>query len=321
MRAVLHDAYGGPEVLRIDDVPRPTIGPDEVLVEVHASTVNRTDTGYRSATPWIARAYSGWRRPTHRITGAEFAGVVVDIGGEVTRFATGDRVFGVNIETFGAHAEHMRMRAGGAIARIPDGVSFEAAAAVSDGVVLANNYVTKSALAPGRSLCVYGASGSIGTAAVQLAKESGAHVTAICTADTLDLLRRLGADDVIDHRAVDFTALGRRWDVIIDAVGKRSFRQCRRSLTPGGVYFHTELGFLWTNPLLALAIGWTPGRTAPFAVPHYRTADIELVARLMAEGRFQAVVDRTYPLDQIVDAHRFVETGTKVGNVVITVRD
>ena len=321
MRAVVYDRYGAPDVLHLDDLPRPVPAAGEVLVEVHAATVNRTDAGYRSGKPWIARAFSGWRGPKHRVTGGEFAGVVVEAGADVTRFAVGDRVFGVNIETFGAHAEYMTMRADGAIAAMPDGVSFVEAAAVPDGVVLANNYLTKSALGPGRTLCVYGASGSIGTAAVQLAKESGAHVTAVCTAETLELLQRLGADEVIDHRAVDFTTLGRQWDVIVDAVGKRSFRQCRRSLAPGGVYFHTELGFLWTNPIVGLLTARTPGRRAPFAVPFYRTPDIELVAGLMAAGRFQAVIDRTYPLEQIVEAHRFVETATKVGNVVITIRD
>ncbi len=321
MRAVVQDRYGKPEVLRIEAVERPAPLPGEVLVAVHASTVNRTDTGFRSAKPWISRAFSGWRGPKHRITGAEFAGVVVEAAGDVTDFAVGDRVFGVNIESFGAHAEYMRMRAAGAIARLPDGISFDEGAAVSDGVVLANNYLQRCALGPDRTICVYGASGSIGTAAVQLARQTGAHVTAVCTSDTLDLVRSLGADEVFDHAAIDFTTLGRKWDVILDAVGKRSFRQCRTSLTKHGIYFNTELGFLWANPLIAVVTRWLPGRSAPFPIPRYGKPDIESVAALLADGRFRAVIDRRYPLEQIADAHRFVETATKIGNVVITIAE
>ena len=321
MRAAVHDRYGPPEVLRIERVLRPVPAAGEVLVEVHASTVNRSDTGFRSARPWVSRAFSGWRRPKHRVTGAEFAGVVVEVAADVADFVVGDRVFGVNGETYGAHAEYMTMRAAGAIVRLPDGVTFDEGAAMCDGMVLADTYVSRSALAPGRSVCIYGASGSIGTAAVQLAAVTGARVTAVCTAETMELVRSLGADEVYDHRAVDFTTLGRQWDVIIDAVGKRSFRQCRRSLSPGGVYFNTDLGYLWSNPLVALATKVLPGRNAPFPLPVYRKDRIERLAALVAEGRYRAVIDRRVPLDQIVAASHHVETATKIGNVVITVRE
>jgi NADPH:quinone reductase-like Zn-dependent oxidoreductase len=307
-------------VLHVDDVPRPVPTGDQVLVAVHHSTVTRTDIAFRAGTPYLTRAFSGWRTPKHTVTGSEFAGVVAEVGPDVTEFTVGERVFGANVRTYGAHAEFMTIPQGDAITKVPDGISLADATAVPDGVVLALPYLRWAELGHRHRILVYGASGSIGTAAVQLAKhEFGAHVTAVCTADTLDLARSLGADEVIDHRATDFTRNGQTYDVILDAVGKRTFRQCRRSLTPKGVYLNTDLGFLCQNPLIALATSRLPIRRMAFPLPRYRKADIELAARMLAAGTYRPVVDRSYPLDDIVAANEYVATATKVGNVVIDI--
>jgi NADPH:quinone reductase-like Zn-dependent oxidoreductase len=320
MRAATHATYGPPSVLHIDDVPRPTPIGDQVLVAVHHSTVTRSDIAFRAGKPYVTRAVSGLRRPKHTITGSEFAGVVAEIGADVTQFAVGDRVFGANVRTYGAHAEFMTIPEGDAITKVPDGVSLAGAAAVPDGVVLALPYLRWADLGPQHRILVYGASGSIGTAAVQLAKhEFGAHVTAVCTAETLELARSLGADEVLDHRVTDFTKIGETYDIVFDAVGKRTFRECRRLLVPKGVFLNTDLGFLWQNPFIALATSRLPMRRMAFPLPHYRKADLELAARMLVAGTYRPVVDRSYPLDEIIAANAFVETATKVGNVVVDV--
>ena len=320
MRAVVHHQYGGPEVLSITDVPQPAPAPDEVLIEVHAAAVNRTDTGFRVGTPIIVRFFSGWRRPKRPILGTEVAGVVEAVGDAVDRFAVGDRVFGVNANRFGTHAEFVCMRQTAPLAKLPDSMSFVEGAGVCDGVILAQNYLRKVDLGPQHRIVVYGASGAIGTAAVQLAKRSGAHVTAVCSTKNLDLMRQLGADEVIDYTTTDFTQNGQIYDIVFDAVGKHSYRRCRRSLVKRGTYMATDLGPWWQNPLLALATKWLPVRTVLFPIPPYRQADVELVADLFGKGEYQPVIDRTYPLDQVVAATTYVETEQKTGNVVLVIR-
>lgn len=321
MRAVVHDRYGSVDVLRLADVPLPVPTDGEVLVEVHRASVNRTDVAYRAGTPWVSRAFTGWRRPKRPVSGTEFAGVVVEVGHGVSNLAVGDRVLGVNVVHEGTHAEYVAVPAHGCIARLPDSVSFDEGAAVVDGIVLADNYLAHAAVGPDHRICVYGASGSIGSAAVQLAKRHyGAHVTAVTTAATVELVRSLGADEVIDHESVDFTRTGATYDVVLDAVGKRTYGQCRRLLVPRGTYYHTDLGPGWQNPFLALATAKLPVRRLGFPLPHYTQARAELAATLLAAGTYRAVIDRTYPLDELAEASRYVETGRKVGNVVVVVR-
>ena len=228
MRAVVNTEYGGPDVLRILDVERPVPADDEVLVEVHATTVNRTDCGFRAPAPWFIRLFAGLRRPRRTILGTEFAGVVAEVGPAVTEFAVGDEVFGVNADRFGAHAEYLCVRESAPIAPKPSGMSFEEAAAVCDGAILAMTCLTWPHLRAGQSILIYGASGSIGTAGVQLAKHIGAHVTAVCNTDNVEVVRSLGADEVIDYTVEDFTANGQTYDVVFDAVGKKSFAGVQR---------------------------------------------------------------------------------------------
>src|SRR5262245_2946505 len=315
MRAVVQDRYGPPEVLLIEELEPPVPNADEVLVRVHASTVTRTDCGFRGASPFFSRAFTGLRRPKRRVVGMELAGVVEAVGGAVTEFAPGDRVFGLR---GGANAELVCVREQGALAHMPYGIGFEQAAPLSDGPSIANACLQSAPVREGQRVAVYGASGSIGTAAVQLAKASGADVTAVCDTERLELVRSLGADEVVDYTRDDFTKNGRTYDVIFDAVGKHSFRRCRDVLKPGGTYLETDLGYLWHVPALALATRWIGDKRVRLTIPKYTKEDILLVKRLVEEGAYQAVIDRTYPLEQIVEATRYVEAGHKTGNVVLT---
>jgi NADPH:quinone reductase-like Zn-dependent oxidoreductase len=321
MRAVVYTKYGAPDVLHVEEVERPIPAANEVLVRVHATTVNRTDSGFRTGRPVITRAFSGVFRPRYRILGSEFAGVVEAAGDAVTSFAVGDRVFGVKSSRFGAHADYVCVPESAPIATMPDDVGFNEAAAVCDGVVLALANLRRAKVGRGTRILVYGASGSIGTAGVQLAKHLGAHVTAVCTGENLDLVRSLGADAVIDYTATDFTAIGETYDVVFDAVGKTSFRRCRRLLVPGGIYLSTDLGFLWHVPFLALITRVLPGRNVSLPVPSYRKAEVILAKELIEKGEYRPVVDRCYPLEQVVAATAYVDSQQKVGNVVLTLVD
>ncbi len=319
MKAIVHTRYGGPEVLSVQEVERPVPAPDEVLVRVHATTVNRTDCGFRSATPWFARFFTGWRAPRNPVLGSEFAGEVVEVGPDVTEFAVGDRVFGVNQRTFAANAEFMRNRERDPITTMPPGLTYAEAAAVPDGIVLGRTCLTAAGVGPGTRLLVYGASGSIGSAAVQLAKHLGADVTAVCDTAGLDVVRSLGADRVIDYTQEPFLEPGIRYDVIFDAVGKLSFRRVRRSLTPDGVYATTDLGWLWHQPLMSIATRLVGRQRAMLPLPSYRKDHVLFAKELLESGAYRPVIDRRYALEDAVEATRYVETGRKIGNVVLEV--
>jgi NADPH:quinone reductase-like Zn-dependent oxidoreductase len=317
MRAVVHDRYGPPDVLRLEEVERPVPEADEVLVRIHATTVTRTDTGLRSAEYFISRFVTGLLRPKQRISGMELAGEVEAVGEAVTEFEVGDRVFGV--KGFGAHAEFVCMRESAPLAHMPAGMSFEEAAAVCDGAALALACLRKAGSLEARSVLVYGASGSVGTAGVQLAEYLGAHVTAVCNTKNVELLRSLGAHEVIDYLQEDFTRNGKTYDVVFDAVGKHSFRRCRGSLKRGGTYVSTDLGFLGHVPLLALVTRWIGNRKVALGITKYSKQDVLLLKDLVEAGKYRAVIDRRYPLEDVVEATRYVETGQKTGNVVLTV--
>jgi NADPH:quinone reductase-like Zn-dependent oxidoreductase len=315
MKAVLHDRYGPPEVLRIDQVPRPVPADDELLVRVRASTVTRSDCGYRSATPFFARAFTGLRRPKQPIVGSELAGIVEETGSAVTEFAVGDEVFGLRS---GANAEYVCVRTGGPVAHKPGSLSFAEAAALPDGASIARACLAKVELGPATRIVVYGATGAIGTAGVQLAKAAGAHVTAVCDAKNVELVRSLGADVVIDYGRKDFTRNGEVYDVVFDAVGKHSFRRCRRSLKTGGTFIATDLGWGWHVPFLALATRLLGSKRVTLPIPKYTKEDVLHVKTLVEAGKYHPVIDRVYPLEQVVEATRYVETGQKTGNVVLT---
>jgi NADPH:quinone reductase-like Zn-dependent oxidoreductase len=316
MKAVVCDRYGPPEVLRLEEVERPVPEEDELLVKIHATTVNRTDTGVRSAEFFVSRFFTGLLRPKRQIPGMEFAGEVEAVGAAVNEFEVGDHVFGV--KGFGAHAEYLCIRESGPVTHKPTAMTFEEAAAVCDGAALALACLRKAGPLEGRKVLVYGASGSVGTAGVQLAKHFGAHVTAVCNTKSVELVRSLGADEVVDYLQEDFTKNGQTYDVVFDAVGKHSFRRSRGSLRPGGTFVDTDPGFMWHLPLLALLTRWIGSKKASMGMTRYSKQDVVFLKELIEAGKYRAVIDRRYPLEDVVDATRYVETGQKTGNVVLT---
>ncbi len=324
MRAVVYDRYGPPDVLRLEDVERPVPEEDEVLVRIHATTVTRADCATREANRRsgvlvsdISRLISGIRRPRQRILGTELAGEVEAAGAAVTEFAVGDHVFGSSGFSFGAHAEFICMREGARIAHKPAGMTFEEAAAICDGALNALWCLRLANLRKDQRILIYGASGAIGTAGVQLAKYFEADVTAVCNTKNLELVRSLGADRVVDYTREDFTKNGETYDVIFDAVGKHSFRRCRSSLKPGGSYLATD-GL--RNLILALWTRRIGDKKVIFSIPpRYTKKDVLFLKDLLEAGKYRAVIDRSYPLEDVVDATRYVETEQKTGNVVLTV--
>jgi NADPH:quinone reductase-like Zn-dependent oxidoreductase len=317
VRAVVYDRYGAPDVQRLEDVERPVPKEDEVLVRIHATTVTRTDCGWRIGSPFFTRLFLGLRRPKREILGMELAGEVEAVGAAVTEFELRDQVFGVT--GFGAHAEFVCIREDAALAHKPAGMTFEEAAAVCDGACTALSCLKSADLRKGRSILIYGASGSIGTAAVQLARYFEADVTAVCSTKDVELVRSLGADRVIDYTQEDFTKNSETYDVVFDAVGKHSFRRSRRSLKPGGIYIDTDLGFMWHVPLLDLLTRRIGDKTVKLGIAKYTKKDVLLLKELIEAGKYRAVIDRCYPLEDVVDATRYVETEQKTGNVVLRV--
>jgi NADPH:quinone reductase-like Zn-dependent oxidoreductase len=320
MRAVVHDRYGPPEVLRIDEVERPVPREDEVLVRVHASTVTRGDAmGVRSVEYRFTRIFTGIRRPRRTIFGSEFAGRVEEVGATATEFRAGDEVFGIE---GGASAEYVTAPERGAIAQKPTGLTYEEAAAVPDGSLLALTCLRPASPLQGKVVLVYGAAGSIGTAAIQLLTHHfDAEVTAVCDTKDVELVRSLGAEEVVDRLRQDFTKSGATYDVIFDAVGKHSFRRCRRSLKPGGIYITVDLGFMYHVPFLALFTRFVGSGRAKLGIGRYRKDDLILVKELVESGKYRPVIDRSYALDEVVEAARYVEAGQKSGNVVLRVSE
>ena len=314
MRAAVHERYGPPEVLRITEVERPAPQEGEVLVRVHASSVTRSDCGVRNNEYFFARVFTGLRRPKRTIAGMEFAGVVEEVGPAVTQFAAGDEVFGIK---GGANAEYVCVRESGVIAHKPARLRFEEAAGLVDGGLSALTMLPALGPVDGRHIVVFGAGGSIGSASVQVAKQLGARVTAVCHTDQVELMRSLGADEVVDYLQEDWTRRG-IYDGVLDAVGKSSFRKARRALKPGAAYVSADLGYMWHLPLLILPTRWFGSRKAKLGIVHYRQEDLVRLRELIEAGGYRPVIDRTYPLDDVVDATRYVETGQKTGNVVLT---
>jgi NADPH:quinone reductase-like Zn-dependent oxidoreductase len=319
MKAAVHTRYGPPDVVRIAEVEKPAVKDNQVLVKVHATTVNRTDSGLRAAKPFVNRFFTGLRRPRVTILGNEFAGEVEAVGRGVTSFEVGDRVFGYNGTRFGAHAEYLAMPDDGSLATMPAKATFEEAAASTEGSHYALSLIRKAKIRSGQDVLVYGATGAIGSAAVQLLKGLGAKVTAVCDTKNIELVRGLGADRVIDYTAADFTRDEQTYDVVLDAVGKSSFGRCRRLLKPRGIYLSSDLGPLSQNPILALITPLLRGKRVMFPIPRDDQEMVRYFKGLIESGEFRPLIDRRYRLDQIVEAYGYVETGQKIGNVVISV--
>ena len=321
MKAFTYDRYGPPEVVHLEEVPMPEIQPEEILVEVHATTVNRSDCGFRKADPFIARFFTGLFGPKRRILGSEFSGKVVDIGNKVTRFKVGDEVFGHTGDQLGAHAEYLKIHQDHTVVRKPENLDHLEAASITDGAMLAWNYLRLIHFKRDHRILINGATGSIGSAGLQLAKYMGADVAAVGNTPNLNLLKRLGADRVYDYLNEDFTRSGHEFDVVFDAVGKSTFGKCKRILRKKGTYYSTELGPWAQNPFLHLITPMVGGKQVRFPIPINRIEDFMFFEKVIREGKYQPIVDRVYPFERIHDAYHYVETGMKTGNVVIQLKE
>jgi NADPH:quinone reductase-like Zn-dependent oxidoreductase len=317
MKAIIHKQYGPPEVAKLTEVPKPVPGENEVLIKVHYATVNRTDCGFRSAEYFISRFWSGLFRPKYQTLGNEFSGVIEMIGSKVKNFSVGDRVFGYNDEHFGAHAEFMIMAEDEAMVHMPVALSFKEAAPIFEGAHYALCDIRAAKVQAGDNVLVYGATGAIGSAAVQLLKYFGANVTAVCSTPHLEMVKSLGADFVLDYTREDFTKVNQKFSFIFDAVGKTSIGKCRRIMSDSGVYISTELGEYGQNVFLALIPRFLVKKRVLFPLPLTKKEDMIFLRDLAVNGNFKPVIDREFTLDQIVEAYSFVETGQKVGNVLI----
>jgi NADPH:quinone reductase-like Zn-dependent oxidoreductase len=322
MRGVVATRYGPPDVLHIEEVAKPIPDDDEVLIQIRATIVGPPDSAAREGTPLPIRFFSGLRRP-NAIPGDVFAGEIESVGRNVARFAPGDAVFGTAAPGSGAHAQYLCLPEDGALAIMPSNLTYSEAAAVCDGGLTAMEFLKAHAnIRAGKSILVNGASGSVGTAAVQIAKEMGATVTGVCSTTNAELVQSLGADSVIDYTQTDFTTTGETYDVIFDAVGKRSYSACKDSLNTGGRYLTTVL-----SVGILLQMVWTRlfgNKRAIFAATGLASTNTKrghLVALrdLVEAGTFRPVIDREYSLDDIAEAHRYVDTGHKTGSVVVTV--
>lgn len=323
MRAAVYERYGAPDVVRIIETDEPAPTEHEVLVRVEASVVGVTDGAGRSGTPRFARLFFGLVKPKHPVLGSDFAGVVERVGARVGRFAPGDRVFGTIAPASGAHAELLTIAEDGPIVHVPEQLDQAGAAAIVDGFLTALPFLRDFArVRAGQTVLVNGAAGTVGSAAVQLAKHYGATVIGVCSAANEQLVRSLGADQVIDRARDDFTDERGAYDVIFDAVGKRSFGACRAALTEHGIYLSTvpsaailvqALATRWFGRGRRAAITFTGLRAAEL-----KAADLALLVDLVERGAIVPVIDRVVPFDDIVEAHRRVDTGRKAGSVVLT---
>jgi NADPH:quinone reductase-like Zn-dependent oxidoreductase len=323
MKAIVQTKYGSPAVLQIKEVEKPVPAANEVLVKIYATTVETTDTIFRGGKVFSARMATGPLKPNYTIPGSEFAGEIEAVGKDVTRFKAGDQVFGTAAPSTGSHAEYIALPEDGAIAIKPDSMTYEEAVSIHPGALTAlPNLQGAAHIQRGQKILIIGASGSIGTSAVQLAKSFGAEVTGVSSTANVDLVKSLGADKVIDYKQEDFTQNGETYDIIFDSVGKSSFSQAKRSLKSGGIYLTTIL-----SPAILLQMLWTSkfgNKTAKIVFAGLRSTSekndyLTLLLKLVETGKFKPIIDQSYPLERIADAHSYVETGHKVGNVVLTV--
>jgi len=319
MKAIVYTKYGSPDVLQLKEVAKPTPKDNEVLVKIYATTVNRTDCATIRAKPFFARLLTGIFKPKKQIPGTEFAGNIEAVGKNVRFLKVGDKVFGFDDQGSGSHAQYMTISEDKALTTIPRNITYEQAAASTEGAHYAYNFIKKVNLKSGQKVLVNGATGAIGSAAVQFLKYFGVNVTAVCNTKNIELVKSLGANKVIDYTKEDFTKDDQNYSFIFDTVGKSSFAKCKPLLQPGGVYISSELGYMAQNLFLALITPIIGNKKVIFPIPTDCRGSILFIKKLIEKGKFKAVIDRKYPLEQIVEAYRYVEKGQKIGNVVITV--
>jgi len=322
MKAIVYTKYGPPDVLQLKEVEKPTAKDNEVLVRIYATTVNRTDCATIRAIPFFARLFTGIFKPKKQIPGTEFAGKIEEIGKNVKSLKVGDKVFGFDDQGSGSHAQYMTISEDKAIT-IPNNTTYEQAAASTEGAHYAYNFIKKINIKSGQKILVNGATGAIGSAAVQLLKYFNVNITAVCNTKNIELVKSLGANKVIDYTKEDFTKDEEKYNFVFDAVGKSSFAKCKPLLQSGGIYMSSDLGYMAQNiflplitPIIKPMIG---NKKTVFPMPTDIRGSLLLIKKLIEQGKFKAVIDRKYPLEQIVEAYRYVEKGQKTGNVIITV--
>ncbi len=321
MKAIVYTQYGPPDVLQLKEVDKPVPRDDEVLIKVHATTVNRTDCATIRAKPFFMRIVTGLFKPKKHIPGTDLAGEVKAVGKRVSSLNIGDKVFGFDDEGLESQAQYMTITEDKVIL-MPDNISYQQATASLEGVHYAYNFINKVDLKSGQTVLVNGATGAIGSAMVQLLKYFGVDVTAVCATQHIELVKSLGARRVIDYTKNDFTQDKQKYDFVFDTVGKSSFFKCKNLLKPGGAYISSDLGYLSQNIFLPLI---TPiikplldNKTTIFPTPTDIQGSMRLIKNLIEQDQFKAVIDREYPLEEIVKAYQYVEQGQKIGNVVIT---
>lgn len=306
-------------MLDVSDIARPEPGPEEILVRVRATTVNRTDCGILLGKPVVIKLFTGLRGPHSPVPGTDFAGEVEATGSGVTRFAPGDRVWGLNDSGLASQAQYLTIRHDAAVGLIPEGIEFAQAAASAEGAHYALNFLRSARFQPGQKVCVYGGTGAIGSAAIQLLLARGAHVTAFCHGEHVELVAALGPHCVVDLTQQPLATYPEQFNLVFDAVGKSTFAEARPVLVASGKYLSSELGPHGQNLYLPITTRLRPGPSAVFPVPRNTGQTIKVVSRLLAEGRFRPLIDRHYPLDEIRAAYEYVLTGQKIGNVILDV--
>jgi NADPH:quinone reductase-like Zn-dependent oxidoreductase len=317
MKAIVYLSFGPPDVLQLEERAKPVPGDNEILIKVHATTVTSGDIHLRKGEPLLARLFAGPITPRNPVLGHEFAGVIEAIGKDVKLFAGGDHVFGSTNLSSGTYAEYLCLPEDGIIASKPENISFEQAAAVPVGALTALYFLRKGNIQPGQQVLVYGASGSVGTFAVQLACQLGAEVTGVCSSSNTDLVKNLGASRVIDYTSEDFTSRGKHYDMIFDSVGKTTFSQCKSALKPDGYFVTTAVSL----PLVVqkLRSSFFDNKKLIIGIAGQTPEDLQFIKGLVDAGSIKPVIDRNYSLHQIAEAHAYVEQGHKKGNVVIQV--
>ncbi|NNL43256.1 MAG: NAD(P)-dependent alcohol dehydrogenase [Desulfobacterales bacterium] len=319
MKAIVYTKYGPPDVLQLKELKKPIPKHNELLIRVYAATVNRTDCAMLRAKPFIMRFFTGLFRPKQPILGTDFAGMIEAVGKNVASLKVRDKVFGFDDGGLSSQAEYMTLSEDNALATMPNNMTYEQAAASIEGAHYAYNFINKVNIERGQKVLVNGATGAIGSAAVQLLKYFGANVTAVCNRKDADLVTSLGANRVIDYTKEDFTLFSEKYNFVFDTVGKSTFKKCKPLLLSKGVYMSSELGPMVQNPILALVTPIFGSRKVKFSFPANRIRSVRLIKKLSEQEKFRAVIDRTYSLDKIAEAYRYVEQGQKIGNVVITV--
>lgn len=319
MKAIIREKYCETDFLQIEDIDIPMPTADEILVKVHCTTVNRTDCSIVDGKPFIFRFFIGLLRPKRKITGSDFAGQVMAIGENVTSFNVGDRVFGLDDEGLSSHAEYLTINENKAIANIPKNIDYDQAVACAEGAHYAYNFLNNIDIKKNDKVLINGATGAIGSAALQLLIMQGAHVTAVCNTKNLSLMGSLGAHQVINYEKEDFTQLNTKFNLVADTVGKSRFKLCKKIMTSDGIYISSELGPKAENIFLSLIPKSNNKQRVVFPIPKDCRRSILYMSQLLHKSKFTAVIDRIYPMDDVQEAFRYVKTGMKTGNVILKI--